>query len=74
MIAFSELFPTKTGLDVLEPVDQSSLVAEMLWRKDSVPATKSEILDTYAYITGRAPSDDEYLTVEQFLLSFGWLR
>ncbi len=74
MIAFTEIFPTKTGLDVLEPVDYTSLVAEMLWRQDTVPACRSEILDVYKTVTGRAPSADDYLAVEQFLLSFGWLR
>lgn len=74
MIAFTEIFPTKTGLDVLEPADQTSLVAETLWRQDTIPASRDEILDTYEIVTGRAPSVDEYLSLEQFLLSFGWLR
>lgn len=64
---------TMTGLDVLECASQPARVAEQLLACDLVPATPAEITATYCDLYGAEPSQEQYLELEQFLITFDWL-
>lgn len=65
---------TGTGLDVLGRTSKVSEVAEVLFFRDLLPATTSDIRNSFEQVTGCAPTGEELLEIQAFLLSFGWLQ
>lgn len=64
---------TGTGLDTIAATPLPAMIAEDLLKHDLIPATHTDIEETYAALAGNFPREGDLAEVELFLHSFGWL-
>ena len=64
---------TGTGLDIIATTPLPAMIAEDLLKHDLIPATHTDIEETYAALAGDLPREGDLAEAELFLHSFGWL-
>ncbi|OFR63690.1 hypothetical protein [Corynebacterium sp. HMSC078H07] len=64
---------TGINLDTVQPAPLVTHIAEDLLKHDLIPATRTDIEESYAVLTGNFPTEGDLAEVELFLHSFGWL-
>lgn len=64
---------TGTGLDTITAAPIAAQVAEDLFNHDLVPASRKDVEEAYAALTGDFPREGNLAEVELFLMDFGWL-
>lgn len=73
--AITNEFKNATGinLDTVHPAPLESQIAEDLHKHGLVPATRTDIEESYAALTNSFPSEEDLTEVELFLYNLGWL-
>lgn len=73
--AITNEFKSATGinLDTVHPAPLVSHIAEDLLKHDLIPATRTDVEESYATLTGTFPSEGDLVEAELFLYSLGWL-
>lgn len=73
--AITNEFKSATGinLDTVHSAPLVSLIAEDLHKHGLIPATHTDIEESYAALTNSFPSEEDLVEVELFLSNRGWL-